>query len=341
MTNTDNMTTGANALLAWFRQPLAKIRTTTDRMTDASPRQYRTHVRRMCYQCRQEGHYARECPRAIALKPTETRMEKMQSLLQSMTPSERAQFKQEISPQMTAMRAHLRTMTTSERMEFKRQITPNATQILVKALKEKATHTDSLSRETSPHANQTSTGTLLSRETGPHPNKSIKKLAQALKKRAKYETEQKTRVPPFDHSRKTLANALKQNIKRRAERSTRTYAERIRELIGSPEQCKECGGEHPTRLCMKRFEKLRNPEMTPLPVTDDDLTNSDTLCDSEESEDNEGEPMTDLTKSLKKLSLTPTKSVTFDLPTDDPDILPNDTDDSMSNQSDDTEEPTS
>src|SRR5712671_1301880 len=134
MTNTDNMTTGANALLAWFRQPLAKIRTTTDRMTDASPRQYRTHVRRMCYQCRQEGHYAKNCPRAIALKPTETRMEKIQSLLRSMTPSERAQFKREISPQTTVMQAHHQTMTTPELKEFKRQVAPNATQTLVAAL---------------------------------------------------------------------------------------------------------------------------------------------------------------------------------------------------------------
>src|SRR5712672_4380232 len=133
------MTTGANALLAWFRQPLAKIRTTTDKATHTSPRQYRTHAQRTCYQCRQKGHYARECPRAIAPKPIETKMEKIQLLLKSMTPTERAQFKQEISPQMTMMQAHLRTMSTPELKEFKRQITPNATQIFVAALTNKKT----------------------------------------------------------------------------------------------------------------------------------------------------------------------------------------------------------
>src|SRR5712671_1090313 len=253
------MTTGANALLTWFRQPLAKIRTTTDRTTNASSKQYRTHARRTCYRCRQEGHYARECPRAATPKPVETKVEKMQSLLRSMTLNERAQFKWEISPQMITMQAHLRTMTTSELEEFKRRIAPNATQILMTALTNKKTPTNPLSRETSPHADQTFTASPPSRETGPHPTKSIKKLAQALKKRAKYEAEQKTHITSFDHSRnilaealkcsvntphpnksmKTLANALKQHSERKSERPIRTYAERIRELIGSPERCKE------------------------------------------------------------------------------------------------------
>ena len=87
---------------------------------------------------------------------------------------------------------------------------------------------------------------------------------------------------------------------------------------------------------MKRFEKLRNPEMAPLPTTDDDSTNSDTLCDPEESENKEAEPIDDLTKDMKRLSLLPDKSVTFDLPEDNSDAPSRDTDDSMSDQSDDT-----
>src|SRR5712672_667979 len=117
------MTTGTNALLNWFRRPLTgnpwKSETTTSgpsstKTTNAPRRQYRTHIRQTCYRCQQEGHYAKNCPRVTAPKPTETRMERMQSLLRSMTPSERTQFKQEISPQMMTMQAHLRTMTAHE-----------------------------------------------------------------------------------------------------------------------------------------------------------------------------------------------------------------------------------
>src|SRR5712671_6526759 len=246
------MTTGTNALLTWFRQPLAKIRTTTNRKTNASPRQYRTYARRTCYRCQREGHYAKECPHAAMPRPAQTRMEKIQSLLQSMTPNERAQYKREISPQKTAMQAHLRTMTTKELREFKRQITPDATQIFVNALRNKKTPTEPLSRETSPCANRLLAESQPSRETGPHPNKSLKKLAQALKKRAKHETEQRIRASPpnrsletlaetlkstvktshSNQSTKTLASALKQHSEQKGERPIRTYAERIRELIG-------------------------------------------------------------------------------------------------------------
>jgi len=189
----------------------------------------------------------------------------------------------------------------------------------------------------------------------------MKKLAQALKKRAKYEAERRARTPHPNHSQKALAetlkrsakiphskpptkiltDALKQYNKQRDKRPVRTYAERIRELIGSPEQCAECRKEHPTCLCMKRFERLRKPETTSLPASDDDSANSDTLCDSEESEDDKTEPIVDLTRNMKRLSLTPTKSVTFDLPENDPDTSSHDTDNLTDDQSDDTEKPTS
>jgi len=92
---------------------------------------------------------------------------------------------------------------------------------------------------------------------------------------------------------------------------------------------------------MKQFEKLRKPEATPPPITDDDSTNSDTLCNSEESENDEMESVTDLTKSMTRLSLQPTKSVTFDLSESEPNTPSYDADDSASDQSDETQNPTS
>jgi len=114
---------------------------------------------------------------------------------------------------MMAMQTHLGTMTTHELREFKRQITPNATQIFIAALGSAKTITDPLSRETSPHTDQTFTESSPSGESGPHPSKSRKKLAQALKKRAKYEAERRAQTPHSTHSQKTLAEALKRSTK--------------------------------------------------------------------------------------------------------------------------------
>ena len=67
---------------------------------------------------------------------------------------------------------------------------------------------------------------------------------------------------------------------------------------------------HPTRICMKRFLKPQESELTPHLTDDDDSTGSDTLCDSEESEEDEIKPTTDV-------SIQPAKVVTFDLTTEE------------------------
>src|SRR5712671_5879839 len=253
------MTTGANALLAWFRQPLAKIQTTKNKATNTSQRQYRIHARRTCYQCRQEGHYARDCPRAATLKTAETKLEKMRLLLKSMTSTERAQFKREISHQMRTMQAHLRTMTTLELEEFKRQVVPNTAPALVTLL----------SRETNSHTDPTLTEAPPSRETGPHPRKSMKKLAQALKKRTEREAERRTHTSEPHHSFKVLAETPKPLTRTsHPDSSMKRLANALKRCSEPKERCDECKEEHPTRFCLKCFERLRRPQTTPFFASD-------------------------------------------------------------------------
>jgi len=259
------MTTGTDALLARFHQPLMRSsrerNSTVDgssftKTTRISHRQYRTHVRWTCYQCRQEGHYARDCPRSATPKTTETRMEKIRLLLKTMTPTERAQFKREISPQMRTMQTHLRTMTTLELKEFKRQVTPNTTRTPLTTPNNEKTPTNPLSRKTSPCTDRILTELPPSRETGPHPNKSMKKLAQALKKRIRHETEPRTHAPKPDSPFEALAKALKSPIQTsRPDSPMKRLANALMRHTKQKERCAECGEGHPTPLCMRRLER--------------------------------------------------------------------------------------
>jgi len=99
--------------------------------------------------CRQEGHYARDCPQTTDRKPTESRVEKMRTFLKAMTPTERAKFREY-------------ALNDEGKAKIEAPIIP-------------------LSRETSPHANQIPVAVPPSRETGPHTNQSMKRLIEVLK----------------------------------------------------------------------------------------------------------------------------------------------------------------
>src|SRR5712671_5681806 len=176
------MTIGTTALLSWLHtststnQTKAKMTASgpnTTQMRNAPRRRYEVHGERTCYQCRQTGHYARECPRAYSQQLTETKVETMKNLIRSMTPNERSQFKRFVT-RTEKLRTLITTMTTAERSEFKASV--------LRKNEQQEMPTNTLSRETSPHTNATITAAPPSRETGPHTNQM---LSQALKRLAK------------------------------------------------------------------------------------------------------------------------------------------------------------
>jgi len=108
------------------------------------------------------------------------------------------------------------------------------------------------------------------------------------------------------------------------------------------ERSEEYEGEHPTDVCIKRFEELRKPQATPPFVFDDDPTNHRASHELEKTTESDTDFLADLERAMTKLSLQPTKTVTFDLPENTPDTPPynaNDSEDeSPTSQNDEVDE---
>src|SRR5712675_737195 len=199
-----------------------------------------------------------------------------------------------------------------------------------------------LSRETSPRTNQMIAELSPSRETGPHPHKSTKKLAQALKKRIRHETEPRTHTPKPDYPSEMFTKVLKPPIQIvRPSSSMKRLANALKRRIGQREWCVECGEEHPTPLCTKHLERSQGSRVTSPFVFDNSLTNNKALRDPKKPINNESDLLTDLEKAMAKLSIQPPKTVTFDLPGDTPDTPSDDDDKAADGQTEEIENPTS
>jgi len=73
------------------------------------------------------------------------------------------------------MQTFLRSMTPTERAKFREYVLNNEEKPKMR------TSTVLLSRETSPHTNQTPIAVLPSRETGPHTSQTLKRLVKVLR----------------------------------------------------------------------------------------------------------------------------------------------------------------
>jgi len=89
------------------------------------------------------------------------------------------------------------------------------------------------------------------------------------------------------------------------------------------------------------FRKVTRTTNDPLFVSDDKTTNHHALNGPEKTMDDETDLLIDLERAMTKLTLQPTKTVTFDLPESTPDTPSHDADDSENERNEEVENPIS
>src|SRR5712672_3418386 len=268
------MTNGTTALLSWLHASTSANQTkaktaanepSTTRTRNTPRRRYEVHGERTCYQCRQTGHYARECPRAYSQQSTETKVETMRNLIRSMTLNERSQFNRFVT-RAEKLRMLIKTMTTTERSEFKAYVLGKDEQQEIS--------TNVLSRETSPRTNPTITAVPPSRETGPYTNQM---LSQSLMKFAK----RRVQCDECGEGHPTRI-CIHRSKRLRKERERSTPPKAVKVDTATEETSDTQPPTSPTKELVEKLERLHTPSNDEV---DDENSGSDTLYEPEESSD--------------------------------------------------------
>ena len=112
--------------------------------------------------------------------------------------------------------------------------------------------------------------------------------------RTKKKRQEKTPIVPLSRETSPHTNQMFTAVPPSRETNPHT-SQALEKLMMKPEQCEECGREHPTCICIKRSQRLCNlkeaanrpmqQKTVTFDISEDESSGSDTLCNSEESDD--------------------------------------------------------
>jgi len=189
---------------------------------------------------------------------------------------------------MGRMQAFLRSMTTTERAKFKKYVLGNEEKLLARKLRAKEPLSKGKPKPSLPtHTKLGKMQTFLNTMTPAEREKFRDSVLNG-------EEMPQTRKPTKLLSRETSPHTNRVFTGVLPSRETSPHISQVlRRLAKVPERCEECGGEHPTHICIKQFRRFHDwkpvaknttrPKTVTFDVPDDDSTGSDTLYDSEES----------------------------------------------------------